>query len=558
MSLALQSERAMDVIRSIAKRMARVTRKNSNFSVRQQNVSSIHQKARRHQIESSAQHSSKHSTASIRAQDHYLAEISAGQIQRHGRQPLTNEAPARMASGAENPEDNIQKNGNANNRPVCNEGISSGTEIRKRRRERPTERVHKRIQQTMGLQSCMGVPTPSFNSEGSPTSEHLPRTLSPNSTAMGASFLEDGTQKESDSSPTPNQEPAREPLRPEDRQSSSEHRKANFGGLENTGWAEEINNWQDHERRFLQSAWRPSTLKTYKQAWISWCKWATNNEIAIAAPKPNDLARYLIYLSETRKLAARTILVHKSTVATFSKLSNEKPLSAHPLVQKVVKAILLKNPPKHNPCTWNVSDLLDWIDQRTIDESSLFQVSQHVATLLLLASGRRLHDLTLLHIDSERCIITPDEIKLWPAFGSKTDSYNFRQSGWRLLKCDNYKLNLCYWIPLLIKISGPRRSADKNLSNLFISTRGKVRAATRAIIAGWIRVELKEANINGTPGSFRSAVASNNWSKKDLDLDEVLRKGNWRSASTFFKHYYKEIRNSESSSFVLSDSFLSM
>jgi hypothetical protein len=64
----------------------------------------------------------------------------------------------------------------------------------------------------------------------------------------------------------------------------------------------------------------------------------------------------------------------------------------------------------------------------------------------------------------------------------------------------------------------------------------------------------------GSPGSFRSAVASNNWSKKNLGLDEVLCRGNWRSGSTFFKHYFKEIRkeNSVSQSIVVSDFFNTM
>lgn len=60
------------------------------------------------------------------------------------------------------------------------------------------------------------------------------------------------------------------------------------------------------------------------------------------------------------------------------------------------------------------------------------------------------------------------------------------------------------------------------------------------MIGGWLKLALKDANLNDSPGSFRSAVASHNWSS-NLDLDDVLRKGNWRSANVFLKHYYREI-----------------
>jgi hypothetical protein len=174
-------------------------------------------------------------------------------------------------------------------------------------------------------------------------------------------------------------------------------------------------------------------------------------------------------------LAPRTVLVHKSTVATFTKLSHKDSLSSHPLVKKILKAIMLKSPPIHNPTTWDVGHLVSWIKQRKLNESNLYQVSQHVATLLLLASGRRIHDLTLLHTDTDHCNMTDQQVTFWPVFGSKTDAASCRQSGWCLLKCDDDKLNLCYWIPLLIEISRLRRNkADTIISSLFISTRGKV------------------------------------------------------------------------------------
>lgn len=331
--------------------------------------------------------------------------------------------------------------------------------------------------------------------------------------------------------------------------------------MESTGWSNEIAKWSESERTLLQSAWRPSTLKTYQPAWRTWLKWTLENNVSSKTPNPGDLARYLIYLHNVKKLAPKTILVHKSTVATFTKPCNTPALSDHPLVKKTIKAILSKSPPKRCSSIWNVADLVNWISQRNIDDSSLFQISQHVATLLLLATGRRVHDLTLLHIDAEHCQITRDQIVFWPSFGSKTDNTYYRQSGWCLSKNNNIIFDLCYWIPILINKSEQRRKAVPTLTNLFITTRNRVKAASRSVIAGWLRLVLKDAKIKSSPGSFRSAVASDNWVNKNLDIDEVLRKGNWRSSTTFLKHYFKEVEGSRRNAIAnhaMSDMFLTI
>lgn len=85
-----------------------------------------------------------------------------------------------------------------------------------------------------------------------------------------------------------------------------------------------------------------------------------------------------------------------------------------------------------------------------------------------------------------------------------------------------------------------------------------MKAASKSIIAGWLRHVLKEANIKDSPGSFKSAVATFNWSRKDLDLDEVLRKGNWRSSTIFLKHYFKEIEAKKDYYRSMSDNFTAL
>lgn len=143
---------------------------------------------------------------------------------------------------------------------------------------------------------------------------------------------------------------------------------------------------------------------------------------------------------------------------------------------------------------------------------------------------------------------------LKPAFGSKTDSQNHRQSSWKLTSRQHENIALCPvdWIPIplkskhLIQLSKPQRNVAKS-DSLFLALTGNPRPASGTIIAGWIKKLLREAGIEATAGSVRSAVASKNWID-NFQLDDILARGNWKSANTFRKFYQREIINSSTSS----------
>lgn len=185
-----------------------------------------------------------------------------------------------------------------------------------------------------------------------------------------------------------------------------------------------------------------------------------------------------------------------------------------------------------------MTDLIEWIKQNDINEDSIFQVSRNVATLLLLATGRRVHDLTLLDVGEHFFEDGNTSVKFWPRHGSKTDSSTYTQSGWEITRNPNKNLDLVYWIQRLLQVTQSRRGS---LSSLFLTTRGSTKPASRSVIAGWVRTLFKQAGITATPGSCRSAVASDNWVNQRMDLEDVLKKGNWRKEDTFLKHYFRVI-----------------
>ncbi|KAI5637758.1 reverse transcriptase (RNA-dependent DNA polymerase) domain-containing protein [Phthorimaea operculella] len=311
------------------------------------------------------------------------------------------------------------------------------------------------------------------------------------------------------------------------------------GGLEGTGWSDALVGWTNEQFQVIESSWRASTLKTYRPAWKRWLEWAAANNVDSKEPTAKELAHFLCYLFTEKNFSLSTIMLHKSVVCTFCNPELSESLSKHALVRHALKGIGAKRPTiKARPPIWNVSDLINWLKQTTVNEQSIFEVSRQVAILLLLNTGRRIHDLTLLDIRENFFEDDNDVIRLWPKHGSKTDTSTYSQSGWEISKNPNKNLDLVHWTRRLREVTADRRGS---LSSLFITTRGKAKPASRTVIAGWIRTLFKEANISASPGSCRAAVATDNWINQGMDLEEVLKRGNWRQGDTFIKYYLMEI-----------------
>lgn len=252
-------------------------------------------------------------------------------------------------------------------------------------------------------------------------------------------------------------------------------------------------------------------------------------------------------------LSFSSINLHKSVVSTFCPVESGPPLSSHVIVKRALKAIGLNRPNPPKPPIWDVKIVCDFISNNSVvNLDNLFEVSQRCAILLLLCSGRRIHDLTLLRISSKDCVFYSDSVILWPAFGSKTDSRNHRQSGWKLLSNQtNINIDPVFWLKRLISISEPIRG---NLDSLFITTCGIVKPASQTVIGGWVKALLKTAGIDSSPGSVRSAVASASW-LDNHGIGDILARGNWKCASTFHNFYKREILSRDANSNVVLDSF---
>lgn len=466
--------------------------------------------------------------------------LSARNVQLRSRSSVETKTTSRVASSNQSHDDNIPEMGQTRDRSVCIPNSPCGTKICLPGSDGQPGNVSRRSESEVAVQNSLGIFSSMLNPESPIPPKRCNRDLLDCSAQMGQGFLASRSESQSPSSASHNLGPQQSPDRRNNPGTSSECGRNDTRSMEMWGWTRDLLNWSPDQRNLLKSGWRKSTLNTYKYAWTRWCKWTDENNVNVSNPSGSDLARYLSDLHQREGLSYNTILLNKSVVATFCNINNSGSLASHKLVQQVLKAISLKKPREQKPPIWDATILSKFLLQRSLSNLSLFDVLRQTATLLLLCSGRRIHDLTLLAVDSEHIFISEDSIVLWPTFGSKTDSAKHRQSGWRLLDSGlPLATNPCYWIKHLINIGQHRRVAS-NSSNLFITARGEPRPASRTILAGWVKSVLREAGIIASPGSIRAAVASRNWID-DFPLDRILSQGNWRSENTFQRFYRKEI-----------------
>lgn len=512
-------------------------------SKRQPDCRSISEKRRRHSFDYAHEHYLPDIPASGYVSDSAACISSSRYIQYRSRSPFKASGASAVAFAVKSHVTDFSKVGNTSSRPVCVPDGACGSNLLYAGSNRQPGSILRRPEPSVELQTGMGVSAPMLDPQSSAPPEPGQGSVLNGSPQVGKSILARGFEESIPESPTYGMESERCPDRRRHGSPSTESRSNDPRGLEVWGWSRDVDNWSNEQKSLLLSSWRPSTLKTYSVAWKRWRRWAEENTIDYSAPSGSQLARYLSDLYQKEGLSYSTILVHKSVVSSLCNTSDSEVLSSHKLVRQVLKAIALQKHKDPKPPIWDVSKMISFMSSRQIRSDSLFDVSRHTAALLLLCSGRRVHDLTLLSIDSDHMFEADDCITFWPRFGSKTDSSDHRQSGWKLLSNKQCSAaDPVLWIKRLIELSGQRRLSCTSQS-LFITTTNVAKAASRTIIASWVKTLLNEAGIKATPGSVRAAVASKNWIQ-NFPLDKILEQGNWRSGDTFRLFYRREVTRS--------------
>lgn len=517
------------------------------ISAKRQQVCSFISKTRRgHEIEQPHENDSGNIRFIGSAQNSFRGSLPSGPIQRRSRSLVSVRTDTGVAPFTRHNNHNFSKVGHASYRSVCFRSRSCSPHIRHPGLIRSQCVFSRCFQPRVGLPFGLGFSASISGAEGTATSKFSQRCIPDSRTSLGQGVLETRFEKQSPRCTTHDPQPGPSPCGRDNEQHSSDVIRHGPGSMEMWGWEENLKGWTKEQKDLLLEGWRSSSLKTYNVAWKKWQLWTRQNSVDLFHPNGSDLAKFLIDLYQIQGLAYSTILVYKSAISTLTDPNLDNRLSSHILVKQALKSIRARSVQKIKAPIWDTDCLITWLKNNTPNENSLFDCSGRAAILLLLCSGRRVHDLTLLTLDEGSCIVSENSVVFWPKFGSKTDTVTHRQSGWRLLQnLENTAIDPVFWIKKVISLSQDRRAlcSDKHL---FLTTCGPPKAASRTNIAGWIRKILSKAGIRASAGSVRPAVASKNW-VENCPLDEILSRGNWRSENTFLKFYCREIQTSQGS-----------
>lgn len=418
--MALEQKRDVCPLQSPVTPSARITGCSSSSANGQQNVSCLHTERGWNQITGTLQPDIPSAQVDTQLPDNPISSLHSGKIQRDCGPTLTTESATRMAPPARGNFRNFQKIGRSGYRPFRFSSFCSSQSLRLQRLERSLRTLRRHLQSPLELQTRMAVSSPKPHSSGLVALEQEQGSISARGSRMEQDILDARSdqqeQRTSDSHSTPGQginRPYQETYHLQ-KFIDCPYKCGRLGVGRFSRYM--VQSWKRFGKKLLEK-FDPRNIQSSIQRWITWCN---ENEIDPKDPKIPDLAYFLANLFINHNFAYSTILVHKSAIVTFCSGKSSTNLSSDFLVRQVLKGISTTKPKELRVKIWDANILLDWLS-KPLKDLSFLEISRRTVALLLLASGRRIHDLTLLKISKNFITNLRDQIILWTAFGSKTD-----------------------------------------------------------------------------------------------------------------------------------------
>ena len=197
------------------------------------------------------------------------------------------------------------------------------------------------------------------------------------------------------------------------------------------------------------------------------------------------------------------------------------------------------NPPKQrNIFTWDVSKVLNFLSTlMPVEEISLKMLTYKLVGLMALKSAARAQTLGSLDIRYMSKFL--DKIVFFIQKVIKTS-----RPGVPLPKisfCKYKKPELCVLITLLEYLK--RTSNLRKNNSLFISYKTHDKLPLPLYPDGWNKCYFLSGIKNFTAHSFKSTATSTAYAA-GVSIKDIMETANWSQASTFYKFYHREVKNS--------------
>ncbi|KAJ0183938.1 hypothetical protein K1T71_000361 [Dendrolimus kikuchii] len=282
----------------------------------------------------------------------------------------------------------------------------------------------------------------------------------------------------------------------------------------------------DSAAEIMLASLSTNTLKQYQPYIVTWAKHSQESDIPLTNPSISDVILFL-----TKKFHEGLSYGSLNSLRSALSLIIGSHLGNNERIKRLFKGFFKLRPsaPKYNN-TWDVSNLLNHIAEKYIDNSNLEMISKKTATLLILATGQRsISCININNIDIKEDCITIKIDKL-----IKTSAPNKCQP-FLTLPFFKGKTEICPARALSDYLRAT--STIRNTSMLFISYRKPYKGVSTNTISRWIKKCMEESGIDVltfTTHSTRHATTSVAF-KKGVNIDEIRRTAGWTGESTRWK-----------------------
>ena len=303
-------------------------------------------------------------------------------------------------------------------------------------------------------------------------------------------------------------------------------------------------------------SWRKKSQTSYNSLfhkWECWCNQRNRNPIygPIA-----DVINFLAELFEAG-YSYRSLNAYRSAISSIHEKVDDHLVGQHPMITRILKGVYNSRPPKPRyTTTWNVSQVVTWLDSRKNSEIPLLVLSMKVVTLCALT--RPCRSAELANLDHLSLKFSPEGASVLPLtppkqcrIGKPIKEYFFPSFTSNINICPASTLQLYH------KITSKLRSSEKTTpSPLFLTSVKPHGPASSSTIARWIKTILTNSGIDASifkahsiRGACTSAAAD-----AGISIPEILEAADWSSQSTFEQFYYRPKQDNSFGTTVLNTS----
>ena len=191
----------------------------------------------------------------------------------------------------------------------------------------------------------------------------------------------------------------------------------------------------------LLASWRQKSSQSYDSLFRKWVCWCNQRYSDPVSGPISEVVNFLAHLYKDG-YQYRSLNSYRSAISSVHDRVDGYEVGQHPLVSRVLKGVFNSRPPQPRyESTWDVSQVLRWIEQRGDNKNlSLQDLSLKLVMLLALTRPSRSADLANLNIRYRRFL--PEGVTFQPVALTKQAKQN-RQRAEFFFPAFPHNANLC-------------------------------------------------------------------------------------------------------------------